>query len=155
MNITITVHESWLRRPDSLRQMIAVLDGLEQPAPAPPSGRMKDEGGRMNESDPTHPSSFIPHPSGEDDPEEQAPARRAPGRAEARDRDQDLDGEDEDAPTDGRQLLGWASKQDPDMKGPIIGWGKKKGLHSKIVEWTPQQVAAAYRFARSRLASTR
>jgi hypothetical protein len=44
MNITITVHESWLRRPDSLRQMIAVLDGLEQPAPAPPSGRMKAEG---------------------------------------------------------------------------------------------------------------
>ena len=40
------------------------------------------------------------------------------------------------------------------MKGPIIGWGKKKGLHSKIVEWTPQQVAAAYRFARGRLQST-
>jgi hypothetical protein len=40
------------------------------------------------------------------------------------------------------------------MKGPIIGWGKKKGLHAKIVEWTPQQVAAAYRFARGRLGST-
>ena len=37
------------------------------------------------------------------------------------------------------------------MKGPIIGYGKKKGLHSKIVEWTPQQVAEAYRFARGRL----
>jgi hypothetical protein len=36
------------------------------------------------------------------------------------------------------------------MKGPIIGRGKKKGLHAKIVEWTPQQVAAAYRFARAR-----
>ena len=40
------------------------------------------------------------------------------------------------------------------MKGAIIGFGKKKGLHSKIVEWTPQQVAAAYRFARGRLQST-
>ena len=41
------------------------------------------------------------------------------------------------------------------MKGPIIGWGKKKGLHTKIVEWTPQQVAAAYRFARARQAQPR
>ena len=38
------------------------------------------------------------------------------------------------------------------MKGILIGYGKKKGLHSKIVEWTPQQVAAAYRFARTRQA---
>ena len=35
-----------------------------------------------------------------------------------------------------------------------MGFGKKKGLHSKIVEWTPQQVAAAYKFARGRLGST-
>jgi hypothetical protein len=62
---------------------------------------------------------------------------------------------DEDAPTDGRQLLGWASKQVPDMKGALIGWGKKKGLASKIVEWTPQQVDAAYRFARARQAQPR
>ena len=41
------------------------------------------------------------------------------------------------------------------MKGPIIGWGKKKGLHTKIVEWTPQQVSEAYRFARSRQAQPR
>jgi hypothetical protein len=32
----------------------------------------------------------------------------------------------------------------------LIGYGKKKGLHTKIVEWAPQQVAAAYRFARAR-----
>jgi hypothetical protein len=57
---------------------------------------------------------------------------------------------DEDAPRDGRQLLGWASKQTPDAKGAILSYGKKKGLHSKVVEWTPQQVAAAYRFARTR-----
>jgi hypothetical protein len=47
-------------------------------------------------------------------------------------------------------LLGWAAKQVPDLKGPIIGWGKKQGLHTRIVEWTPQQVDAAYRFARAR-----
>jgi hypothetical protein len=48
-------------------------------------------------------------------------------------------------------LLGWASKQVPDLKGMLIGYGKKNGLHSKIVEWAPQQVTAAYRFARGQL----
>jgi hypothetical protein len=61
---------------------------------------------------------------------------------------------DKDAPRDGRQLLGWASKQVPDLKGILIGYGKKRGLHSKIVEWSPQQVAEAYRFARGRQPST-
>ena len=37
MQVTVTIHASWLRRPDALRQMIAVLDGLEQSAPAPRS----------------------------------------------------------------------------------------------------------------------
>jgi hypothetical protein len=41
------------------------------------------------------------------------------------------------------------------LKVVLIGYGNKKGLYSKIVEWTPQQVAAAYRFARARSASTR
>jgi hypothetical protein len=40
------------------------------------------------------------------------------------------------------------------LPDPLIGYGKKKGLASKIVEWTPQQVAAAYRFARGRQHST-
>ena len=55
---------------------------------------------------------------------------------------------DEDPPADGRQLLGWASKQVPDRKGVIIGFGKKRGYRSKIVDWTAEQVAAAYRHAR-------
>jgi hypothetical protein len=52
-------------------------------------------------------------------------------------------------------LLGWASKQIPDLKGALIGWGKKKGLASKIVQWSPAEVAAAYRFARARQAQPR
>ena len=82
-----------------------------------------------------------------------APAR-PPARPDRGDAREPPTGEpDEDAPTDGRQLLGWA-QADPDLKGILIGYGKKKGLRSKIVEWTPQQVAAAYRFARGRLQST-
>jgi hypothetical protein len=141
MQVTVTIHESWLRRPDSLRRMIAVLDGLEQPAPAP-----REPGEDDDDADP---------PDRYDDPETPAPApaRRAPGRSEARDRDQDPG--DKDAPRDGRQLLGWASKQVPDLKGILIGYGKKRGLHSKIVEWSPQEVAEAYRFARRQQSTTR
>jgi hypothetical protein len=80
-----------------------------------------------------------------------ADSTTAPARPDRGDAWEPPTGEpDEDAPTDGRQLLGWASKQIPDLKGALIGWGKKKGLASKIVQWTPQQVAAAYRFARAR-----
>ena len=138
MQVTVTIHESWLRRPDALRQMIAVLDGLEQPVPGP------REPGEDDDADP--PDRF-------DDPEASAPAppRRAPGRHEPQ--DQNLD--DKDAPRDGRQLLGWASKQAPDLKGILIGYGKKRGLHSKIVEWSPQEVADAYRFARRQQSTTR
>ena len=50
-------------------------------------------------------------------------------------------------PTDGRQLLGWAAKQDPDAKGLVISFGKKRGYPSKIVDWDDEQVKAAYRYA--------
>jgi hypothetical protein len=143
MQVTVTIHKSWLRRPDTLRQMIAVLDGLEQSAPAP-----REPG---EDDDDAYPSDRY------DDPEASAPApaRRAPGKSEARARDQDQDPGDKDAPRDGRQLLGWASKQVPDLKGVLIGYGKKRGLHSKIVEWSPQEVAEAYRFARRQQSTTR
>ena len=144
MQVTVEIHEAWLARPDDLRRLMALLAGLEIP---PPSG-----------AGPRQASAATAHDPDDDEepsyPEDRAPARpsRYPGdddRAQASD-----DEPDRDAPTDGRQLLGWASKQVPDMKGAIIGFGKKKGLHTKIVEWTPQQVAAAYRFARGRLGST-
>ena len=92
-------------------------------------------------TDPSHPEYASPGP----DP-------TGPGRCLGA-RDQDAG--DKDAPTDGRQLLGWASKQVPDLKGMLIGYGKKRGLHSKIVEWSPQQVAEAYRFVRRQQSTTR
>jgi hypothetical protein len=143
MQVTVQIHEAWLARPEDLRRIMAFLAGLEIPPPG--------AGPRQ--------TAAAPAPDPEDDeelfyPEDRAPGRRSryPGnddRAQASD-----DEPDHDAPTDGRQLLGWASKQVPDLKGMLIGYGKKKGLHTKIVEWTPQQVAAAYRFARGRLQST-
>ena len=136
MQVSVTIHEAWLARLEDLRRIMALLAGLE----IPPLG----SGPRQTAPAP------VPDPEDYEssDPEDRAPVRRVPDRGDAW--EPEPQDEEESPPADGRQLLGWASKQDPDMKGPIIGWGKKKGLHSKIVEWTPQQVAAAYRFARAR-----
>jgi hypothetical protein len=143
MQVTVQIHEAWLARPEDLRRVMALLAGLEVP---PPSGA----GPRQ--------TAAAPDPEDYEEPfypEGHAPAW-PPARPDRGDAWEPPTGEpDEDAPTDGRQLLGWASKQIPDMKGALISYGKKKGLHSKIVAWTPQQVAAAYRFARARSTSTR
>jgi hypothetical protein len=145
MEFTVQIHEAWLARPEDLRRVMVLLAGLEIPPPSASAGPRQVPAAPAHDPADDEESSY---------PEGRSPARRSryPGdddRVQASD-----DGPDQDAPTDGRQLLGWAGKQVPDMKGPIIGWGKKKGLHSKIVEWTPQQVAAAYRFAQGRLQST-
>jgi hypothetical protein len=143
MQVTVTIHESWLARPEDLRRVMALLAGLEVP---PPSG------GSSRQTAPASDPEDYEEPFY---PEEHAPARPTarPDRGDAW--EPPTDEPDEDAPTDGRQLLGWASKQIPDLKGILIGYGKKKGLRSKIVEWTPDQVNAAYRFARARQAQPR
>jgi hypothetical protein len=69
------------------------------------------------------------------------------GRRDIGDDDGDL-GEDRHTPTDGRQLLGWAAKQDPDAKGLVISFGTRKGFPPKIVDWDDEQVRAAYRYAK-------
>jgi hypothetical protein len=44
-------------------------------------------------------------------------------------------------PRDGQQV--------PDAKGRVIAVGKKRGYPSRILDWTPPQVTAAYRAARA------
>jgi hypothetical protein len=136
MQVTLTIHEAWLARPDDLRRVMALLAGLEIPPPGTAARPIAE-----------------PHDPREDleerfDPEEQAPA---PARSRwTGDDDEAQARDDEDAPTDGRQLLGWASKQQPDAKGLVMSYGKKKGFPSKIVTWTAEQVSAAYRYAWAR-----
>ena len=127
--------------------VMTLLAGLEIPPPGPPPATIARP--------PVEPQGYDPrvHRGAV------RPGRASPGPAvepvgSGRCLEPPAEEPDEDTPRDGRQLLGWASKQIPDLKGVLIGYGKKKGLHSKIVEWTPQQVAAAYRFARARSAST-
>ena len=52
-------------------------------------------------------------------------------------------------------MLGWCAKQVPDAKGKVIGYGKERGFPSRVVAWEPDQVEAAYRFARSGPARSR
>jgi predicted RNA-binding Zn-ribbon protein involved in translation (DUF1610 family) len=46
----------------------------------------------------------------------------------------------------GRDLFRWAAKQDEDLGTDLVArlseWGRKSGLSTKLVTWTPKQVAA-------------
>jgi hypothetical protein len=129
MQITVQIHPSWQNdNPVGLFKLLHGLNAIARELEAQ-ARAADDRPGRV--------------------PDDRGDAWEPTDRHQAEDRHQaDDDRPDEDAPHDGRQLLGWSSKQIPDAKGLILSYGKKHGLHSKIVSWTPQQVAAAYRFAR-------
>jgi hypothetical protein len=142
MRLTIEIHDTWLARPDELHRVMALLAGLEDP----PAG--------------SGPADRTPDPCEEREESEDRPrgsnGRRYPGDDDRSQASQDDEEEgEEDPPTDGRQLLGWAAKQRPDAKGAVIGYGKKRGFPGRVVDWKPDQVDAAYRFARSGQARSR
>ena len=145
MRFTVTIHDDWLARPEDLRRALALLAGLEDPPTTTgPADPREEERGEPPGSE-ARPRGRNGRYPGDDD------------RSQAR-HDDDIDqeeGDEEDPPTNGRQLLGWAANQVPDAKGPIIGYGKKRGFPGRIVDWGPDQVAAAYRFARARPARSR
>jgi hypothetical protein len=123
MRLTIEIHDAWLVRPEDLWKILATLAGLEDP----PTGAGPVDRRHGPREEPA-------------EPEDQSRGRngRYPGdddRSQASD-DDDIDdeGREEDPPTDGRQLLGWAAKQVPDAKGAVIGYGKKRGYPSRILD---------------------
>jgi hypothetical protein len=142
MKLTIEIHDGWLGRPEDLRKILTTLAGLE----CPPTGSGT---GPRPASPPAHdPREELEEPF---DPEGRPRGRngRYPGDDDRSQASHDDGDQEEDPPTDGRQLLGWAAKQVPDAKGLVMSLGKRRGFPSKIVSWTPQQVAAAYRYARA------
>ena len=129
---------------------------LAGPARGPPPGHgaAGRPGGHAGRSGTGRPDARPARgPGGTIRPGRPAPGRNGNGRYPGDDdRSQasgDIDDQEEDPPTDGRQLLGWAAKQVPDAKGRVIGYGKKRGFPGRIVDWKADQVDAAYRFARS------
>ena len=103
MRLTIEIHDAWLSRPEDLRQVMALLAGLEDP--------------------PTGTGSAGPGEEREESPDPGRRPRGRNGRYSADDdrsqasHDDDEEGDEEDPPTDGRQLLGWCAKQVADAKG--------------------------------------
>jgi len=83
------------------------------------------------------------------------PAIPPPGPAEAWDETEGSteDEDDEDAPKDGRQLLGWARKQTPDLKAWVISWGYKTKTKGNVVDWPEAKVAQCYAAAKKALAA--
>jgi hypothetical protein len=145
MTVSVTIHPSWLQRPDALRRMLGAVAALESEAPTPPEtagpGRPAPARTGPDRGDAREPEAETPF--------DEFPEHPAGSRASTRSRVPEPTAEEEDPPADGRQLLGWASKQDPDAKGAVMSFGKRNGYPSKIVSWSPEQVRAAYRHARA------
>jgi hypothetical protein len=137
--LTIEIHDGWLGRPEDLRKILTTLAGLECPPIGAGAGPRPAPDSREDLEEPSGPED---RPRGRNE--------RYPGDDDRSQASHDEEGDqEEDPPTDGRQLLGWAAKQVPDAKGRVIAVGKKRGFPSRILDWTPQQVTAAYRAARA------
>jgi hypothetical protein len=54
------------------------------------------------------------------------------------------DDRDQDAPTTGRELLGWARRQSEDAFPWLVKTGKKLRFPDRILDWSQDQVAKAY-----------
>jgi hypothetical protein len=164
VQVTVTIHEAWFARPEDLRRVLALLAGLEVPPPgmgtaARPVAVTEPHDPREDLSDDTvtrRQGDKVNRPAGPPavtlSPPHRVTLSSQPDRGDAW--EPPADDDDQNAPTNGRQLLGWASKQVPDLKGTLLSFGKRNGLKSKIVDWTPEQVRAAYRFARGTRPST-
>jgi hypothetical protein len=139
MRVTVTIHAAWLARPDDLRRALDMLAELEGPPADTGTADHRAAGPRQGQEEPP-------------DPEERPRGRRTryPADDDRRQARRDDDDPEDDPPIDGRQLLGWAAKQVPDAKGRVIALGKERGFPPRILDWTPQQVQAAYRSARAR-----
>jgi hypothetical protein len=56
----------------------------------------------------------------------------------------DEDDRDDDAPTTGRELLGWARRQSEDAFPWLVKTGKKLRYPDRILDWSQEQVGKAY-----------
>jgi len=114
---------------------------------------MNEELGRLR-NPAADPAAAGPNPAAEAPPPAKRPVARSPATPPSAkraaevaedygDEDDALDEED-DPPTDGKHLLGWARNQPEDAKGWLIKLGRKLRYPGRILNWTPKQVETAY-----------
>jgi hypothetical protein len=72
------------------------------------------------------------------------PAKRAAEKPVAEADGDAHEPEEDDPPTDGRRLLGWARSQPEDAKNWLVGLGKRLRYPNRILDWSPKQVQTAY-----------
>ena len=79
-------------------------------------------------------------------PPAKRPANRTPPVVTAAEQHDQADEvpEEDDPPTDGRRLLGWARGQPEDAKNWLVGLGKRSRYPNRILDWSPKQVQTAY-----------
>jgi len=99
-----------------------------------------------------HPTAHVPAPV---QAPRNTPAAAAPVNGFAAQPEDDLADEDDDPPASGGQLLGWARKQEADMKGWLIGYGQRRKFAPRIIDWNQNQINEAYAAARKALAAAR
>jgi hypothetical protein len=136
---------------------LAVLDELQRATGRPPRTHAHTEeptGPAPDHGDAWEPPVTFDEFTGPPPAASPTPTRRGrrraaePGEYAAQRPPHDDQDPDDDSPADGRQLLGWARKQDPDAIGLILSFGKRNGYASKVVNWTPEEVRKAYQFTR-------
>ena len=144
MKLTIEIHDAWLARPEDLRRVLALLAGLEDP----PTG--------TGPADRTHGPREEPL-----EPEDRPRGRngRYPG-----DDDRSQASHDDDTTRRARRRTRrrtggscWAGAPSrcPTPRGRSSATARSEASPSRVVDWKPDQVDAAYRFARSRPARSR
>ena len=73
MQVTVTIHEAWLDRPEDLRRVMTLLAGLEVPPPGPASAKAARPAVEPNGYDPREDYEEPFYPEG------RAPARQPAG----------------------------------------------------------------------------
>jgi hypothetical protein len=104
---------------------------------------MNEELGRLrNPAASPNPAAEAPSPNR---PVARSPApKRAAAPVGEEYADEDDAPEEDNPPTDGRHLLGWARSQPTDAKNWLIGFGRKKRYPNRILDWPPMEVKPAY-----------
>lgn len=146
---------------EHLGRMIATPTTWKAPATAAPSQPSQPANGKV-EDPPSRRTQAPTHQSQAQNGKAHAPAQQSqsqngkapkpapephPAFVEYDEQDATVNAEDDhdhDAPTTGRELLGWARRQPEDAFPWLVKTGKKLRYPERILDWSQEQVGRAY-----------